>query len=337
MLSFSRQWPKLLWAVVCLLPASVGCGQAEKTGEPGTSGKTYRVAILVPSSMYLSLSAAGLEEGLEELGYRHGKNIEYSVFDGQGDLAKLKSQAAAIVESRPDVICPSTIVAVDAVRETKTDLPVVFLESMYPVEFGLAKSLARPGANYTGVTNMTGPMSGKRLELLATMVPGITRVALICNPENQVSRLSLETTREAAERLGLQLDVYLVYKPEDVDEAIAKVAVSRAEGLVLNPDYMVFSRLAKIVAMARRKKIPTMGIDDSQAARGILASYGGGLKDIAQQAAGHVDKILRGGSPAVIPIEPPHRYKLSVNMKTAEEIGVALPEEILHQAADYYR
>lgn len=324
-------------SLLCMFLAVVGCDQAEKTIKNKVKTISYKVAILLPSDTYLPLSAAGLEEGMLELGYRRGINIEYSIFNAQGDMAKLKSLAKDIVTSRPDVICPSTIIAINAIRETKTDLPVVFLESMYPVEFGLAKNLTLPGANYTGVTNMTGPMSGKRLELLVKMVPGIKRAALICNPDNQVSKLSLDTTREAAVKLGLQLVTYLVYKPEDVDKAIAQVHASRVDAFVLNPDAMVFSHLPKIVAMARKKKIPTMGIDRSQTEQGILASYGGGLKEIASQAARHVDRVLRGDSPAVIPVEPPRLFKLHINMKTAAEIGVTIPDEILHQATGYYR
>jgi len=328
--------------ILCLVSAipllfSFGCERPQETRGSSATKKPHKVAILLVSDMYLPLSAEGLKEGMQELGYREGENIEYSIYNAKGDMAKLKALAAEIVSSRPDVICPSTIIAVDAVRETKTDLPVVFLESLYPVEFGVVKNLTAPGTNYTGVSSMTGPMSGKRLELLVKMVPGIKRVALIYSPDNTVSRLSLETTKEAAAKLGLQLDVYSVYKPEEVDKAIARVEASPVDAFVLNPDFMVFSRLKQIIAMARKKKIPTMGIDHTQTEQGILASYGGGLKEIAHQAARHVNRVLKGGSPAVIPIEPPRRYKLFINMKTAEEIGVVLPEEILHQAGGYYR
>jgi putative ABC transport system substrate-binding protein len=333
------KWHKtaLTISIIIILLAFSGCERAEKTNKTKVLNKTYKVAILLPSDMYLPLSAAGLKEGMQELGYREGKDIEYSILNADGDMAKLKALAREIVNSKPDVICPSTINAINAVRETKTDLPVVFLESMYPVEFSVVKNLAVPGTNYTGVTNMTGPMSGKRLELLVKMVPGIKRVALIFNPDNTVSKLSMETTKEAAAKLDLQLDIYRVHKPEDVDKAIAGVEASRVDAFVLNPDFMVFSRLKKIVAMTRKKKIPTMGIDHTQTEQGILASYGGGLKEIAHQAARHVDRVLKGNSPAVIPIEPPRRYQLFINMKTAKEIGVVIPEEILRQAAGYYR
>ena len=327
----------LITSLIFILLAFASCERTEKTDKTKTLKKAYRVAILLASSMYLPLSAKGLKEGMRELGYREGENIVYSIYNSKGDVTKLKALAKEIVSTQPDVICPSIITAIDAVRETKTDLPVVFLESMYPVKLGVVKSLTAPGTNYTGVSNMTGPMSGKRLELLTRMVPSIKRVAVICNPNNKVSKLSLETTQKAAAELELQLDIYLVYKHEDVDEVIAKVEASPVDALVLNPDFMVFSRLKKIVAMTRKKKIPTMGIDYTQVELGILASYGGGLKEIAHQAARHVDRVLKGDSPAGIPIEAPRRYKLFINMKTAEEIGVILPKNILHQASGYYR
>jgi putative ABC transport system substrate-binding protein len=323
--------------IIIFLIAFAGCEPAEKTGRARRLKTTYKVAILLTSDIYLPLSAAGLKEGMRELGYRESENIEYFIYNAKGDTAGLKALAGEMVSRKPDVICPSISPAINAVRDTNTSLPVVFLESMYPVEFGVVKDLTVPGGNYTGVTNMTGPMSGKRLELLVKIAPGIKRVALIYDPDNAVSKLSLKTTREAAAKLGLQLDVYRVTKPEDVDKAIARVEASPADAFVLNPDFMVFSRLPKIVAMARRKKIPTMGIDYTQTEQGILASYGGGLKEIARQAAHQVDRVLKGDSPAIIPIEPPRSYKLYINLKTAKELGIALPEEILYQAAGFYK
>lgn len=333
-----KYWKTILLILFIFVFLSTGgCKKADKNQQAESLEKIYRVAILVVSDTYLPLSAEGLKEGMLELGYRQGENIEYFIYNAQGDATKLKPLAKEIVDSRPDVICPSVNTAIEAVMETGTDLPVVFLEAMYPLEFGMVKSLTLPGANYTGVTNMTGPMSGKRLELLLKMAPGIKRVAVISNPANAGSKLSLETTKEAAAELGLQLDIHLVDKHEEVDEAIAKIESSPVDALVLLPDFMVFSRLEKIVVMAMKKKIPTMAIDRTQAEKGLLASYGGGLYEIARQAARQVDRVLHGESPANISVEQPHRYKLFINMKTSEEIGVTMPEEILYQAAGYYR
>lgn len=327
----------LLIFLVFAFLSTGGCKKADNNQKAESQEKIFRVAILVVSDTYLPLSVEGLKEGMLTLGYREGENIRYSIYNAQEDTSRLKPLAREIVDSRPDVICPSINPAIEAVRETGTDLPVVFLESMYPVEFGMVKSLTNPGTNYTGVSNMTGPMSGKRLELLLKMIPGIKRVAVISNPDNAVSKLSLKTTKEAAADLDLQLDIHLVDKPEEVDETIAKIESSPVDALTLLPDFMVFSRLERIAAMAKKKKIPTMAIDRTQAEKGLLASYGGGLYDIARQAARHVDRIFKGESPANIPIEQPYRYNLFINMKTAEEIGVTLPEEILYQAAGYYR
>lgn len=327
---------KLLVPILMILLTFLGCQPAEKS-KTDSPPKKFRVAILLVSDMYLPLSAAGLQEGMRELGYQEGVDVEYLIYNAKDDLARLKTMAEEIVAGRPDVICPAILPAINAIKDTHTNLPVVFLESMYPVEFGLAESLLRPGANFTGVSNMTGPMSGKRLELFKQMIPGIRKVAVICNPDNLVAKLSLDKTKEAAARLGIELDIHPVYKVDEVDAAIAMIEAGPADALVLNPDFMVFARLEKIAAMARRKKIPTMGIDPTQVEKGLLASYGGGLKDIAAQAARQVDCVLNGQSPAVIPIEKPQRYKLYVNMKTAEEINVTLPDELLFQAEEYYR
>ena len=160
----------LLIFLVFVFLSTGGCKKADKNQQAESIEKIYRVAILVVSDTYLPLSAEGLKEGMLELGYRQGGNIEYFIYNAQGDTTKLKSLAREIVDSRPDVICPSINTAIETAMETGTDLPVVFLESMYPVEFGMVKSLTKQGTNYTGVSNVTGPMSGKRLELLAKMV-----------------------------------------------------------------------------------------------------------------------------------------------------------------------
>ena len=162
------------------------------------------------------------------------------------------------------------------------------------------------------------------------------RQALIWQADSTNPQLA-EETKEAAAALDLQLNTYLVYQPEEVDEAIAAIEKSEADAFVLNPDFMVFSRLDRIISMTRQRKMPTMGIDHSQVKAGILASYGGGLKEIARQAARHVDRVLQGDSPAIIPIEVPDQYQFYVNMKTAEAIGITLPPEKLYQASGYYQ
>ncbi len=324
-------------ALAFLLPFSFGCEQFQKSTAADQPQKKFQIAILLASDTYLPLSAEGLKEGMRELGYREGETVEYTIYNAEGDQERLKSLAIQAVKTSPDVICPSIVPAIEAVKATGTKLPVVFLESMYPVEFGLVESLVRPGTNYTGVSNRTGPMSGKRLELLSNMSPHIKRVAVIYNPANTVAALSLETTKRAAADLGLELDIHPIHDLADLESAIEKVRIGPADALALNPDFMVFSRLEEIIAMAREKKIPTMGIDPSQAEKGILASYGGGLKEIARQAASHVDRILQGESPMVIPVEAPREFHLFINLKTAEEIGLNLPNEILYQAEGYYQ
>lgn len=321
-----------------LLLLFFGCKRPkQETPGIGSAGKPYKIAILIVSDMYLPLSVEGLKQGMQELGYREGEDIEYTVYNAKGDATKLESLVGQALQTNPHVLCPSTVTAVNAVKATGTKIPVVFLESMYPVEFGLVKSLTKPGTNYTGVSNMTGPMSGKRLELLQKMCPKIKKIAVLCNPANKVAALSLEKTKAAAADLGLQLDIHLFADQVELDAAIAKLRSSPIDALALNPDFMVFARLPELIELAKKKKIPTMGIDSVQVEQGILASYGGGLKEIAGQAARQLDRVLRGESPATIPIEAPRKYRLYLNMKTAAEIGATLPEEILYQAEGYYK
>lgn len=313
------------------------CKRSEDASPQHSAHQPYRVAVLVVSDMYLPLSVEGLKQGMESLGYKEGRDVEYAVYNARGDRTKLESLAREAIANKPNVICPSTITAIDAVRVAETKIPVVFLESMYPVEFGVVQSLTRPGGNYTGVSNMTGPMSGKRLELLQRICPSVRKVGVLCNPDNKVSTLAMETTRKAASELGIDLKVFSFSTVEEMDQAIARLAASDIDALTLNPDYMVFSRLPQLIDLALKKKIPSMGIDSTQVQQGVLASYGGGLREIAAQAARHVDRVLRDESPATIPIEAPVNYQLFLNIKTAERIGLKLPKEILYQAERFYQ
>lgn len=314
-----------------------GCGEPQG-GDPGRATKRKaRIAIVLVSDTYLPLSADGLREGMKALGYRDGIDVEYALYNAAGDPTKLPGLVEQALASRPDVVCPSTITAINAVRATRTQVPVVFLESMFPVELGVVESLTRPGGNYTGVSNMTGPMSGKRLELLKRMCPGIRRVGLFYSPANAVSRLSYEATREAAARLGLRLVARPFETDPELTAAIGAVRAGDLDAIVLNPDYMVFARLGEISALARSLRIPTMGFDASQAEAGLMAVYGGGLKEIARQAAGQVDRVLRGEPPAALPVQAPREYRLVVNLATARAIGVELPAEVLYQADGYVR
>ena len=329
-------------AVTPLLPtlllASLLLSACERPGSGGAPGarKKARVAIIVVSETYVPLSARGLKEGMRDLGYREGQEIEYAIYDAQGEQGRLPSLVAEALESRPDVVCPSTITAINAVKASGTAVPVVFLESMYPVELGIVKSLTRPDTNFTGVSNMTGPMSGKRLEMLLKMCPRVRKVGLFYNPGNRVSLLSFQATQDAAARLGVQLVARPFEDARTLDAALAAARPGDFDALVLNPDYLVFSRLAKIVAMAKARRIPTMGFDASQVESGLLAGYGGGLQEIARQAAVQVDRVLRGESPATIPVEAPRKYRLFVNLGTAREIGVTLPPDVLYQADGHY-
>lgn len=325
--------------LICLtLPGLSGCERAPDSPQGKDAKKPYRIALLVSADVYVPTSVDGFKEGMRELGYREGENVEYTVYNAKGDRDRLESLARDAVQARPDLLCPSTITAINAVKATGTRIPVVFLESMYPVELRIVKSLAKPETNYTGVSNMTGPMSGKRLELLVRIAPRIERVAVFCNPANQVAVLALETTREAAAKLGIELDVHRFFTLAELDAAIETVRAGPADAVAINPDFMVLSRIKEIAAMALEKKIPTMGIDSSQVNEGILATYGGGLKEIASQAARQTDQILRGGaSPGEIPVEAPRKYRLFCNMKTADAIGLRIPAAILYQAEGFSR
>ena len=270
--------------------------------------------------------------GLRKLGYVDGQNIVLEPRWADGRHERLPTLAAELVRLKTDVIVSAATPASLAAKAATNSIPVVIVAVGDPVKTGLVTSLARPGGNVTGLSLLTTDLSGKRLELLAECVRPIPRVAILMHPDNPVHAVFLEETREAAQRLGVQIQSLQARNPMEIEQVFAAAGADRAVALVVFDDPVIWSYRAQIVARAAKRKLPVMYgyrefVDD-----GGLMSYGPDRIDHYGRTAIYVDKILKGAKPADLPVEQPTKFELVINLKTAKALGLTIPPSLLQRA-----
>ena len=316
----------LTLAGFCLLS---GCERPDQQ-----AAKVRRIGFLaVGSREHRAFLIEGFLQGLREHGYVEGKNIviEYRFSDDRND--RLPALAAELVNLKVEVILASGSPASFAAREATSTIPIVMGGlSANPVETGLIASLSRPGGNITGMSMMSSQLSGKRLELLKEIVPGLATVAVFWNPPNPAYGPILKELEAAAPTLGLKLQRLEVRVPGDFEGAF-KSAISQRAGALMAPGDPLTANNRKVVAdLALKYRLPaTMDIKEFAEAGGLL-SLGVDLVDSYRRAATHVDKILKGANPADLPMEQPTKFDLVVNLKTARALGLTIPQSVLVQA-----
>jgi putative ABC transport system substrate-binding protein len=317
---------RALIIAVLLLAVAVAGPPADAQQAP----RTAKIGIL--SATTPAALAPGIEafrQALRELGYVEGKTFALEVRYGEGKLERLPELARELVRLKMDV-ADLSVAAVK--RETQT-IPIVMAFSSDPVGAGFVASLARPGGNVTGLSNISPELSGKRLELLRETVPGLSRVALLWNPDVRGAVLDYKETASAARTLRLEVNSIEVTQAEDLDRAFAAVINQRAQALVLpgvNP--VGFANRGKIVSFAQRNRLPSMYPTREYVDSGGLMSYGPSLPDQFRRAAIYVDKILKGAKPADLPVEQPTKFELVINLKTAKALGLTMPQSLLRRA-----
>lgn len=316
----------LALAALGLLP---GC---DKPGKQ--TGKVHRIGFLaVGSRAGRGFLIEGLLEGLRERGYVEGKNlvIEYRFSEDRND--RLPALAAELVALKVQLIVASGTPASFAARDATKTIPIVMGGiSADPVETGLIASLARPGGNITGMSMMTAPLGGKRLELLKNVVPGLSSVAVFWNPPNPAYGPILKELEAAAQKLGLKILRVEVRVPGDFEGAFEAAARQGADALIAPGDPLTTNRPKMLADIALKHRMPViMDIREFAEAGGLL-SLGLDLVDSYRRAAAHVDKILKGANPGDLPMEQPTKFDLSINLKTAQALGVKIPQPVLIQA-----
>ena len=294
--------------------------------------KMFRIGFLSPAaSSSMTIRVERFKRGLEEFGYIDGKNtvMEYRWADGSED--RLKGLASELAP-KVDLIVAQGVQAAQAAQQVSATMPIVCFGCGDAVSVGLVANLAHPGGNVTGQTTLAPEATGKRVELIKEAFPGITRLAVLWNAKNPVSGPELRETEEAARAAGLQLQSVSVGKPDELREAFQVMRTGNAEAVIVLSDAMFFGSRKQIADFAIAERIPAVSSNNAFTKSGFVLSYGPDIDLLAQRAAIYVDKILKGGKPADLPVEQPTRFEFVVNLKTARVLGFNLPTALLARA-----
>jgi putative tryptophan/tyrosine transport system substrate-binding protein len=272
-----------------------------------------------------------MHQGLGDLGYVEGQDIivEYRPSDRPD---RLPGFAAELVALKVDVIVASGSLAVRAAQQATRSIPIVMTGSSDPVGAGFVSSLAHPGGNITGMSLQNPELSGKRLELLTEIVAGLSLVGVLSNPDDPPVVFSLRETKDAAQALSIELQFVEARKPEDFEGAFASLTRRQPGALVILPASIMTRNAERIAELALKSKLPAISYFKEFPEAGGLISYGPNLDDSCRHAAVYVDKILKGTSPADLPVQQPTKFELVVNLKTAKAIDLAVPASIVAHA-----
>ena len=306
---------------------------AAPAGLAQQAGKIARIGYLSATSPATDGNwLAAFEQGLRELGYVEGKNVRIERRHTSGNEQKLDELARELVKLQPDIIV--TYGGIDAIRKYSATVPIVMTVHADPVRAGIIASLARPGGQVTGLSDLHGDLAPKRLELLKETDPSLARVAVLFNPGAPVSGSGqLKDLVAAAPRLGLTLLQFPVRSKGEIERAFATMVKERIGGVTMIGDATVLGHnRALIVELTMKHRIPAIGTVRAWAEAGLLMAYGTDFHALWRRAATYVDKILKGAKPAELPVEQPTRFELVVNAKTAKAIGVNVPQTILIRA-----
>jgi putative ABC transport system substrate-binding protein len=295
--------------------------------------KVPRIGVLhAGTPAAVAQNSEGFRQGLREHGYVEGQNIVVERRYGEARPERMAEVAAELVRLKVDVIVTSTDGAIAAVKRQTQTIPIVMASSTDPVGTGFVASLARPGGNVTGLSLISPELSAKRLELLKEVVPGLSRVAIMWNPDVRGAVLDYKETEGAARSLRLQLQSVEVSRADDFDRAFSALTTARAEALIVVPFPVAFTNRGQIASLAQKNRLPSMYGQREYADAGGLMAYGPNNAEQWRRAATYVDKILKGAKPGDLPIEQPTKFELVINLKAAKALGLTIPPSLLRRA-----
>lgn len=280
-----------------------------------------------------SLLLDSFRQGLRDLGYVEDKNIVIERKYAEGRLDKMPSLVQELVDQKVDVIIGVNNVVIRAAKETTKNIPVVMISSVDPVKAGYVQSFAHPGGNVTGLAWLARELGAKRLELLREMFPRVTRVAIFWDADAPGPKVAFKEYTAAAPAFKFDLKSIEVRGPNsDFEGAFRAIIAARSEALIIVSNPLVSQHMKTIFDLATKHKLPTMNEEDRYVVAGGLVSYGAGLPYLFRRAAEHVVDILKGHNPADLPVKLATKFEIFVNLKTAKQIGVTIPQHVLVQA-----
>ena len=297
-------------------------------------GKVYRIGFLgtVPPSKPAGQGAwEAFLQGLRDHGFVEGKNVVFERRYSEGREDRHAGFVAAFIDLKVDLLITGSSTAARAAKDATSTIPIVMLGVANPDRQGLVASLARPGGNVTGISNQGGETSGKRLSLFKEILPRLSKVALVWNPDNIASATTFrEGDVPAAKALGMILISLEVREARDLDRAFTTITSERPDALWVHATAAPFR--TRILEFADRNRLPSGAATPSWSQAGGLMSYGPDPADLLRRAATHVAKILKGTKPADLPVEQPTKFELVINLKTAKALGLTIPPSLLARA-----
>ena len=274
-------------------------------------------------------------QGLRDLGYVEGRNLVLEIRSAEGKYERYPALAAELVALKVDVIVATDTPAALTAKQATRTLPIVFLAAADPVTSGLVTSLARPGGNVTGLSNVTPELVAKRLELLKQAVPGVSRVAVLWHPGavgERTEKDMLKGVEVGARALGVPLQFVEARGPADFDRAFSDMTRARVGALTVLGSAMLFAERRRFLDLAAKNRLPAVYPSREFVDAGGLMSYGSDRADLFRRAAAYVDRILKGARPADLPIEQPTKFEFVINLKTAKALGLTIPPSVLGRA-----
>jgi len=291
-----------------------------------------RIGVLSPGTLELTPARDWLPDDLRDLGWVEGKNAVFERRYAGNRPERLAELAAELVRLNVDVILAAGTLGPLAAKQATSTIPIVMAASGDPLGAGLVASLARPGGNVTGMSLMAPDLGGKRLELLKELLPRVSRVAVLWNAANPYPAIVFKETHTAGRTLGIDVRSLELRGPDDFDGAFAAARQQRPDALITVEDPLTGDYRKRIAVFAVTERLPSLHGLSEDVKAGALMSYGASLRDLYRRAAGYVDKILKGLSPADLPVQQPTTFELVINLKTARAIGLDVPPLLLVRA-----
>jgi putative ABC transport system substrate-binding protein len=319
-------------SIIAALAASPAIALGPQNASAQQAASPRRIGVLLVGFSPEDKEAQAFRGGLRDAGYSEGRDVVIEWRSAKGDYEKVPGLVADLLQSKVDVIVVNTTFATRAVKRATSTIPIVMAVVADPVGSGLVASLARPGGNVTGLSVMLPELSAKRLQLIKEMVPRLTRVAVLWNPDTPWHPKVIEELKAAAPSLSIELNFVGARTVQEIDPAFSAVSRAHAQALYVIEDPLFLTQRMMLLNLTLRAQLPVIYGERRFADAGALMSYGPNFGELWYRSAGYVGKILKGANAGDLPIEQPTKFELVVNLKTAKALGLTIPESILVRA-----